>query len=431
MNCGEPGRDFGLDALANVCEICGLAGIDTTRTKAAIWLHLPRCSFLPQRHLSVPRRAARVTAPWWTPTRKRRWRDRAGVSNPVAPASFTAAGNRYRIEGNRLTFDGGTQSMDYFIGSNAAGRSFLSGREGYLFEVPVTWYARKQIWDASPGFEKNAGIQLTRAIEPTCLLCHASRVRPVLGSQNRYGDPPFLDNGVACERCHGPGSEHVKDPGRAKMVDPARLEPDRRDSICGQCHLTGEARVERAGHRFAEFQAGERLADYATYLVWDTDRPDMKVTSHVEKLAASACKRASGDRLWCGTCHDPHTNSDKTQAACMGCHPAAHRAQERCAGCHMPKSPVADDGGHGVMTDHSIPARTRTADRAPPARNLKAFLEKQTIARWDWPTRKQEMFGRGNTCSGPTRPTPRWTFAWLSSNGTRAARLRCMRPHFG
>ena len=28
------------------------------------------------------------------------------------------------------------------------------------------------------------------------------------------------------------------------------------------------------------------------------------------------------------------------------------------------------------MTDHSIPARTRTADRAAPARNLKAFLGK-------------------------------------------------------
>lgn len=298
----------------------------------------------------------------------------SGRVESVAPAGFTAGGNRYRIEDNRLIFDGGWQSLDYYIGSNAAGRSFLSQREGYLFEVPVTWYARKQIWDASPGFERNAGVQLTRAIEPTCLLCHSSRVRPVLGTQNRYGDPPFLDSGVACERCHGPGSEHVKDPAGASMINPAKLEAERRDSVCGQCHLTGEARVERAGRRFAKFQAGERLADYATYLVWDTDRQDMKVTSHMEKLAESACKRASGDALWCGTCHDPHTNSDKTQAACVGCHPAAHRAQERCASCHMPKSPVADDGGHGVMTDHSIPAHARKANPAPRARNLKAIV---------------------------------------------------------
>jgi len=298
----------------------------------------------------------------------------SGRVESVAPASFTAAGNRYRIEGKRLIFDGGSQSMDYYIGSNAAGRSFLSEQDGYLFEVPVTWYAHKQTWDMSPGFGKYSGIQLTRAIEPSCLLCHSSRLRPVLGSQNRYGDPPFLDDGVACERCHGPGSEHVRDPGQAQMINPAGLEPDRRDSICGQCHLTGEARVERPGRRFAEFQAGERLADYATYLVRDTDRRDMKVTSHVEKLAESACKRASGNALWCGTCHDPHTNSDKTQAACVGCHPTAHRAQERCATCHLPKSPVADDGGHGVMTDHSIPARIRKPNPSPPVGNLKAFL---------------------------------------------------------
>jgi Tfp pilus assembly protein PilF len=298
----------------------------------------------------------------------------SGRVESVAPASFTAAGNRYRIEGNRLVFDGGSQSMDYYIGSNSAGRSFLSEQDGYLFEVPVTWYAYKQIWDVSPGFERLSGIQLNRAIEPSCLLCHSSRVRPVLGSQNRYGDPPFLDDGVACERCHGPGSEHVRDPGQAPMINPAGLEPDRRDSICSQCHLTGEARVERAGHRFVEFQAGERLADYATYLVWDTDRRNMKVTSHVEKLAESACKRAAGNALWCGTCHDPHTNSDKTQAACLGCHPAAHRAEERCATCHMPKSPVADDGGHGVMTDHSIPARVRQPTASPSAGNLKALV---------------------------------------------------------
>jgi len=298
----------------------------------------------------------------------------SGRVDSVAPASFTAGGNRYRIEGSRLIFDGGSQSMDYYVGSNAAGRSYLWTRDGYLFESPITWYARKQIWDLSPGFERISGIQLTRPIEPSCLLCHASRVRPVLGSQNRYGDPPFLDNGVACERCHGPGSEHVRDPGRARMVNPKDLAAELRDSICEQCHLTGEARVERAGRRLAEFRAGERLADYATYLVWDTDRRDMKVTSHVEKLAQSACKRSSGDALWCGTCHDPHTNANKTQAACLGCHAAAHHAEQSCAACHMPESPVADDGGHGVMTDHSIPARMRSPDSSPAHGNLRAFL---------------------------------------------------------
>ena len=39
----------------------------------------------------------------------------------VAPAEFTAAGQRYRIAGNRLVFDQGSAPMQYFIGSQSRG----------------------------------------------------------------------------------------------------------------------------------------------------------------------------------------------------------------------------------------------------------------------------------------------------------------------
>ena len=290
----------------------------------------------------------------------------SGRVESLAAASFTAAGHRYRIADRTLHFDGGSASMDYFIGSNASGRAYLRELDGFLFELPVTWYAQKKTWDASPGYERDAEVRLTRAVEPSCLQCHSSRVRPVLGTQNRYGDPPFLENGVACERCHGPGSEHVQHPSTSPMVHPGRLGAERRDAICSQCHLTGEARIERPGRKFAEYQAGQRLSDVATFLVWNLGRRDLKVTSHVEKLAASSCKKASGDRLWCGTCHEPHTNTNNTQAACLGCHAAAHHPLERCVSCHMPRA-QAVDASHGVMTDHSIPKLV--ASPSPPSQD--------------------------------------------------------------
>ena len=296
----------------------------------------------------------------------------SGPVESLAPASFTAAGHRYQIAGQRIAFDGGSVSFDYFVGSNSAGRSYIHERDGYLFELPVTWYAQRQTWDASPGYEKDSEIRLTRPVEITCLLCHSSRVRPVLGTQNRYGDPPFLENGVSCERCHGPGSEHVNDPAKSPMVNPARLDAERRDAVCSQCHLTGAARIERPGRRMASFQAGERLSDYATIFIWKEGGGDFKVTSHVERLAASMCKQKSGADLWCGTCHEPHTNTDKSQAACLSCHAAAHHRQESCVSCHMPKSRVAD-ANHAVMTDHSIPKTPRVV--APPsAGTLVPFL---------------------------------------------------------
>jgi hypothetical protein len=298
----------------------------------------------------------------------------SGVAAALPPASFTASKQRYRIEGKTLQFDAGSASIDYFIGSNSEGRSFIHASDGYLFELPVTWYVRKNAWDASPGYEGLSAVKLNRAVEPVCLLCHSSQVRPVLGTQNRYGDPPFLEGGVSCERCHGPGSEHVRAPEDVRMVNPAKLDPARRDSVCSQCHLTGEARIDLPGRRFAEFQAGELLSDYASYFVWKLGRTDLKVTSHVEKLAASRCKQSAGDALWCGSCHDVHSNRDKSQQACVSCHAAAHRQDENCASCHMPKT-RAVDANHGVMTDHSIP-RVPHASAPPKKSGLVAFLGK-------------------------------------------------------
>jgi hypothetical protein len=300
----------------------------------------------------------------------------ARSSGPVAsvPAGeFTASGQRYRIDGNRLFFDRGSAAFDYFLGSGSHGHSYAFARDGFLFELPVTWYARTRSWDASPGYERYREARLDRPIETSCLWCHASQVRFVRGTQNRYADPPFADNGVGCERCHGPGSEHVRNPAAARMVNPARLDAERRDSVCAQCHLTGVSRVVRAGRSFGDFRAGDRLADYATYFVQEGSAADLKVTSHVERLAASGCKRASGDKLWCGTCHDPHTNADRTQAACVSCHAQAHHATESCAGCHMPKSAAAD-AGHGVFTDHSIPRHPGVAPKSSGPRRLIAFL---------------------------------------------------------
>jgi tetratricopeptide (TPR) repeat protein len=86
-----------------------------------------------------------------------------------------------------------------------------------------------------------------------------------------------------------------------------------------------------------------------------------QVNSHFEKLAESICKRAAGDRLWCGTCHDPHTVPAASERAawfrarCLTCHEATECGRGfDCTACHMPKSRAAD-AGHGVFTDHSIP----------------------------------------------------------------------------
>ena len=286
----------------------------------------------------------------------------------------------------------GSRDMAYFVGSGAAARTFLIDSGGFLFESPVTFYRRTNSWNTSPGFASFNYPNLTRPIANGCLLCHASGVQPQAGTLNGYQATPFLENGVACERCHGAGSDHIASfdgarpsvlgrPEGAKIVNPAKLSAAARDSICAQCHLSGEIRVPKTG--IAESQAlapGELLADLLNVFVRKSSPSDLRVTSHVENLEQSACKRASGDKLWCATCHDPHTMPEPAEKAayfrgkCLTCHKtqdcqatqAARLANnDDCAACHMPRGP-ASDVDHVVFTDHSI-RRTPAKPAAPAA----------------------------------------------------------------
>ena len=278
-----------------------------------------------------------------------------------------------------------SRRLEYFIGSGRVGRSYLFSWNGFLYQAPVSYYASESKWDISPGYRDYDYLHLTRPVEPACLQCHASRLQPLAGTVNGYAAPPFLEGGVGCERCHGPGEDHIR---RAKaggleqttsIVNPKKLSPDRRDSVCTQCHVTGVARIDKSGIPPGAFQPGALLRDYVSIFVW-SGAAEMKVTSHVEKLAQSHCKIASGDRMWCGSCHDPHSTPDEDQRAgwfrtkCLECHAASApckaplavrtRKANDCTACHMPRNPVADVD-HASYTDHSIPRRTVTRVSRP------------------------------------------------------------------
>jgi cytochrome c-type biogenesis protein CcmH/NrfG len=274
----------------------------------------------------------------------------------------------------------GVRELKYFIGSGAAARTFLIDEGGFLFESPVTYYRQSASWKASPGFESLDYPYLTRPVVPGCLQCHASGIQAKAGTLNGYAAQPFLEGGVSCERCHGPGSEHIAK--QTKMVNPAKLAPAARDSICAQCHLSGEVRVARSGKEERALTPGDLLAGDLTVFVRAGSPSELRVTSHVENLAQSVCKRASGDKMWCGTCHDPHTTPAPSEKAtyfrgkCLSCHQSedCHAARQSrfangddCTACHMPRGPTSDIQ-HVVFTDHSI-RRKPVAGGATPSSN--------------------------------------------------------------
>jgi hypothetical protein len=285
-----------------------------------------------------------------------------------------STGTGYRVEsGYRVSYErpatglNGGELLQWFIGSGRLGRSYASEKDGFLFQSPVSYYTAAGKWGLSPGFQSFGYVESARPIEEACLQCHASDVRKAAGTQNRYADPPFT-GGIACERCHGPAVEHARSGGKARVVNPARLESGRRDSVCLQCHLTGAARVSRKPPGAPPYRPGDRLSDHLAVFVRTAATGTRAATDHAEQLSRSRCQQAAGAKLWCGTCHDAHSEPAATarldfyRKSCLGCHEESacrepigsrRRASDDCAGCHMPKG-ASREGEHIVYTDHTI-----------------------------------------------------------------------------
>lgn len=305
----------------------------------------------------------------------------------LTPADFThpASGIHYRIyEGSGeetgrvyLSYDRsqaapgrelhGRQELIYFLGSGRRGRTYLFEQQGYWFESPINWYAKKQVWDMTPNYLMAKEMPLTLPADPSCLRCHASDVQPSLpDARNHYATVPFLHGGITCTACHGDAKVHIATKGHAPILNPDHLEPVRRDSVCLNCHLEGKVVVAREGKSLAAFRPGDDIFDYALFFVRDQESGSGgRATSQWEALLQSACKRASGDRLTCTTCHDPHSSPTLEERVqfyrhkCLSCHSQPvfatkhHPEEQDCSLCHMPRTSTTDIA-HEQVTDHRI-----------------------------------------------------------------------------
>jgi photosynthetic reaction center cytochrome c subunit len=273
--------------------------------------------------------------------------------------------------------------IDYVIGSGSHASGYLVDMGGDLFQSPVAYYKSRHAYDLAPGYENLPDPDFTRPVQEECVLCHSGTALHVSGTLSRYRAPVFPAEAITCERCHGPVEKHLEDPRAGTIVNPAKLEPVARDSICEQCHLFGAARVPNPGKQLSDFVPGQRLED--TFSTYRDLQPggSFKVISQVEQLALSACARSSGGRLWCGTCHDPHDKPLQPvqfyRSRCLSCHtksfPASHPSVDsNCLQCHMPRRD-AKDGGHSAFTDHRIQRRPQTQSDLPADAGLTAWRE--------------------------------------------------------
>jgi hypothetical protein len=287
-----------------------------------------------------------------------------GTSEFSKPVRFVHAktGRQYRISldrGQRLIEESvqdqysDSRAVRYSIGSGNHARSYLIEKSGRLYQAPVTYFTRAGRWDMSPGYDTDHYVGFTRRVTANCLFCHAGR----LDTQAAFAEMP-----IGCERCHGPGQQHIAKAGRA-IVNPAKLSPELRDQVCEQCHLFGAARVLQLGKSLSDYRPGQPLKAILAVYGWDTAATSKaSVTGHPEEMKQSVCWQKSGKGLWCGSCHEVHGGTSRAsyRAKCLTCHAqnACVYRENDCVACHMPKRPVVESA-HVAFTDHRIQRRPK------------------------------------------------------------------------
>ncbi len=309
---------------------------------------------------------------------------------------------RFQLDPNGGEINRVELRIDWILGSGHTSRTYLYQTDsGELYQLPIAWYSQTSRWAMAPGFEAADHLGLTRRVRRECMFCHNAYPGPVddadgaaaggYWSGNRY--PTNLPEGTGCQRCHGPGADHIRlgVAGveaweiRSAIVNPARLDPKLAADVCYSCHLQPSVAlvgIRRFNRPVYSFRPGEPLHDYLVSVdveERDRDKADrFEINHHPYRLGQSACFLRSEGRLGCTTCHDPHRKVAPAEriahyrAACQSCHEpdacgldhgaggpeaaAAATSPDDCTACHMPRRRT-QDVIEVVMTDHKIRRR--------------------------------------------------------------------------
>ena len=289
--------------------------------------------------------------------------------HPRVSHAFEKSGDglevRTRIEGQVYR-----TIVDYAFGSGDRGMTLVGhDPDGRSLEYRLSFYPGPVGWDVTSGqslqphppLASYAGRALSIDQVRNCMECHVTNPRSIFTGTG----PESLDRAIGCEKCHGPGGNHVKvmaskDVPRNHEVDLAIARPALSSGaaiigLCSQCH--------------APSRNGAAL---------DPESPG-SIRFQGTTLPRSRCYIESDMQLDCVTCHNPHRDAETSEqwyeSRCLQCHSSsgptashaggttsgvqAHRPSScpvqptrGCIACHMPRRETTM--AHTPFTDHFI-----------------------------------------------------------------------------
>lgn len=199
--------------------------------------------------------------------------------------------------------------------------------EGRWLALPCSWRPKeKEVVMHHPGEWRS------RPVESSCAACHVTGFRK---------DHSFLETGVGCESCHGPGGAHVAAPSKANTLT---FEGSARDevTVCASCHLQ-DAVSQRTGRKFPDsYVPGGSLFDDFVYdwSLLESAGVEKALDVH-QKILVRRIVHDGDDSLRCTSCHAMHGLSDEKhrelpmQDYCLTCHEPDMKVKEYSQQCNV------------------------------------------------------------------------------------------------
>ncbi|HVS25483.1 MAG TPA: cytochrome c3 family protein [Gammaproteobacteria bacterium] len=258
------------------------------------------------------------------------------------------------------------RDVAFVYGSKWKQRYFVKRGDDY-FVLPAQWDVTHKIWRAYH-VENNQdwwtayypADQMQRPTGPLCDGCHSTNYDVKTKQVTEWN--------VGCEKCHGPGETHARNPSLTNIVNPARLDHAGGVDTCIQCHSQGRPRrIPLDGVYYdwpVGYQPGDKLSDF-----WELEEHKLgeETFTHFPDGTAHKNRMQGNDFVQsqmykkgvaCWDCHDAHgTPNDAllikpVSALCVTCHgvntpagpaegPLEHShhsvGNAQCVDCHMPK----------------------------------------------------------------------------------------------
>jgi predicted CXXCH cytochrome family protein len=264
------------------------------------------------------------------------------------------------------------QDVAFVYGSKWKQRYFLKGANDY-YPAPAQWDVLNRVWRPYftqpntdwwvPHYPATPGDNSGRPTGPLCDGCHSVNYNVETKQPTEWN--------VGCERCHGPGSEHVSRPSRENIVNPARLDFVRANDTCLQCHTQGQPLSNPIGGQYYDWPVGfHQGLELKNFWKLEEHKAGETTFTHFAEGTAHKNRMQANDfveslmyrrGVTCFSCHDVHGTSNSAELLkpvgqlCLTCHgpsspngPHAstieahthHRAGSagsECVECHMPK----------------------------------------------------------------------------------------------